>query len=312
MRRVNIIMSGLVVMKQMIMIFILILTGYFLFKKKIISPAASKDLSALVLNLCSPALIVSGMFSDLSSITRKSVGIVAVIGILCFAFLIGLGYAVTVILRVPVHQKEAYIMMTVFGNLGFIGLPVALAVLGPKSTIYVVIFNFLFNVLIFTFGIMLMKKGVEGVEQSWTDIISPGFVACVVAFFIYWFQIKVPEDLQTLVNYCGTACTLLSLLVIGMSLVGMNLKNVFRNKRLLLFTGIRFIAVPVALAMILKPFISDYIMRGAIVLMMSLPVANMPMMLAEQYGKETKTLSEGIVLTTVLSAATITFVFLFV
>nr|WP_288977257.1 AEC family transporter [uncultured Blautia sp.] len=305
-------MSGLVVMKQMIIIFALIMAGFLLHKRRILSSAASKDMSALVLNLCSPALIVSSMFSDLTSISRKNVGLVALIGILCFAFLIILGYALTKILRVPVSRREAYILMTVFGNLGFIGLPVASAVLGPKSMVYVIVFNFLFNVVIFTFGIMLVKKGVEGVEQSWTDIFSPGFIACILAFIIYWFNIKIPADLQSLVNYCGNACTLLSLLVIGMSLVGMNLGSVFKNKRLLLFTAIRFIAVPIALALLLKPFLPDYIMRASIVLMMSLPVANMPMMMAEQYGKETTTISEGIILSTVLSAATISLVFLFV
>ena len=169
-------MSGLVVMKQMIIIFALIMAGFLLYKKHIISSAASKDMSALVLNLCSPALIISSMFSDLSTISRKDVGLVALIGVLCFAFLIILGYALTKILRVPVSQKEAYILMTVFGNLGFIGLPVASAVLGPKSMVYVIVFNFLFNVVIFTFGIMLVKKRRGGVEQSWTDIFSPGLL----------------------------------------------------------------------------------------------------------------------------------------
>ncbi|MFQ7549173.1 MAG: AEC family transporter [Blautia marasmi] len=110
------------------------------------------------------------------------------------------------------------------------------------------------------------EKGVDGVEQSWTDIFSPGFIACILAFIIYWFNIKIPADLQSLVNYCGNACTLLSLLVIGMSLVGMNLGSVFKNKRLLLFTAVRFIAVPIALALLLKPFLPDYIMRASIVL----------------------------------------------
>lgn len=305
-------MSGLVVMKQMIIIFALIMTGFFLYRKQVISQAASKDMSALVLNLCSPALIISSMFSDLSAISRRNAGLVTLIGILCFAFLILLGFVLAGILRVPVFQRDSYILMTVFGNLGFIGIPVAAAVLGPKAMIYVIIFNFLFNVVIFTFGIMLVKKGVKGVKRSWTDIFSPGFIACIIAFFIYWFNIQIPADLQSLVNYCGNACTLLSLLVIGMSLVGMNVGSVLKNRRLLLFTAIRFLGVPILLALLLKPLLPDYTMRASIILMMSLPVANMPMMMAEQYGKETKTISEGIILSTLLSVATISLVFLFV
>ena len=46
-------------------------------------------------------------------------------------------------------------------------------------------------------------------------------------------------------------------------------------------------------------------MVGASVLVMAMPVANMPLMLAKQYGLECGVLSKGIVLTTLLSLITI-------
>mgnify|MGYP002797174106 FL=1 len=305
-------MSGLVVLKQMIIIFILILTGFILYKKKMISDSASKDLSVLVVNVCSPGLVIVSMFNDLSQIPRENVIFVGILAVIFYLFLIFFGYFLVWVLKVPNHLKNAYVLMTVFGNTGFIGIPVALAIIGPESMVYVIVFNFLFNFTIFTFGIMLLKNGAEEKKRSWKDCLSPGLIACIAAFFIYWFQLELPEEIETLAGYYGNACTLLSMIVIGISLAGMKLKEMIKNKRLLIFTAIRFIAFPMILALILKPVLTDFLIRATVVLMAALPVGNFPAMLCEQYGKDSKPIAEGIVVTTVLSVFTITLTFMLV
>lgn len=294
------------------MIFILILTGFVLYKKKMISDSASKDLSALVVNVCSPGLVIVSMFNDLSQIPRENVIFVGIIGIIFYLFLIFFGYFLVWVLKVPDYLKNAYVLMTVFGNTGFIGIPVALAIIGPESMVYVIVFNFLFNLTIFTFGIMLLKKGSEGKKTSWKDYLNPGLIACITAFFIYWFQIELPEEIETLAGYYGNACTLLSMIVIGISLAGMKLGDMLKNRKLLAFAVIRFIAFPIVLALALKPVLTDLLIREVVILMAVLPVGNFPAMLCEQYGKDPKPIAEGIVVTTVLSVLTITLTFMLV
>lgn len=305
-------MSGLVVLEQMVMIFILILTGFVLYKKKMISDSASKDLSALVVNVCSPGLIIVSMFNDLSQIPRENVVFVGVIAVIFYIFLILFGYFLVWVLKVPDSLKNAYVLMTVFGNTGFIGIPVALAIIGPESMVYVIVFNFLFNLTIFTFGIMLLKKDTEGKKRTWKDYLSPGLIVCIAAFLIYWFQLGLPEEIETLAGYYGNACTLLSMIVIGISLAGMKVRDMMQNKRLLAFVIIRFIAFPVILALALRPVLPDLLIRATVVLMAALPVGNFPAMLCEQYGRDPKPIAEGIVVTTILSVFTITLTFMFV
>ena len=305
-------MNSLVVLEQMVMIFILILTGFVLYKKKIISDGASKDLSALVVNVCSPGLIIVSMFNDLSQIPRENVIFVGIIGVIFYLLLIFFGYFLVWVLKVPGNLKNAYVLMTVFGNTGFIGIPVALAIIGPESMVYVIVFNFLFNLSIFTFGIMLLKKDTPGKKQSWKDYLSPGLIACIAAFGIYWFQIQLPEEIETLAGYYGNACTLLSMIVIGISLAGMKAKDTLKNKRLLAFVFIRFIVFPILLALALRPVLSDLLIRAVVVLMAALPVGNFSAMLCEQYGRDPKPIAEGIVVTTILSVFTITLTFMLV
>lgn len=305
-------MSSLVVLKQMMMIFILIMTGFIMHKKNLISEAASKDMSAMVVNLCSPALVIFSMFSDNTAISRKSAGLSMVVGILYFLMLILLGKVLGKILKVSEDEKDSYTMMSTFGNLGFIGIPVALAIIGPASMVYVVIFNFLYNVIMYTYGVALLRKGGAAKKSLLRNLCTPGVFSCIIAFLIYWFQIEVPVNMQSLIGYFANACTLLSMMVVGMSLVHMKVKDVMTNKKLLLFTAIRFVIVPAAMAILLKPVLTDYVMRASVILMLALPAGNLPVMMSKQYGRDAEVIAEEIVLSTLLSVFTITFVFMFV
>ena len=305
-------MSGEIVLKQMIMIFILILTGFIMYRKKMISGYAAKDLSALVVNVCSPGLIIVSMFNDLSAVSRTSVELVGVIAVVFFFLLIAMGYFLVKVMHISHKEKDSYVLMTVFGNLGFIGIPVATAIIGPESVVYVIVFNFFFNVFIFTFGVMVLKKDGQGSRTTWKDVLSPGLISCIIAFLIYWFDLHPPKSVETLAGYYGNACTFLSMIVIGISLADMKVKKVLGNKKLMLFTVIRFVLFPIALALLLKPFLADFTMRATIVLMAALPVGNFPAMLSEQYGRDSRTIAEGIIVTTLLSVVTITLTFFFV
>lgn len=86
-------MGSIVVLKQMVMIFALIILGYFMYKRKFVSEMVMKDLSAIVVNICCPAMILASVFQDMSDISRKNVGIVTGIGIVYYVLLIVFGYA---------------------------------------------------------------------------------------------------------------------------------------------------------------------------------------------------------------------------
>ena len=64
-------MGSIVVLKQMVMIFALIILGYFMYKRKFVSEMVMKDLSAIVVNICCPAMILASVFQDMSDFQKK-------------------------------------------------------------------------------------------------------------------------------------------------------------------------------------------------------------------------------------------------
>lgn len=300
-------MSILVIFQQMIVIFLLVLVGYILFKKKILSYSCSADLSVLVVHLCSPALILGSALEGCHNLKYSQMLAGFVLCGILYAVLILCGIVLPKILRAEEWEVHQYKMMTIFGNTGFIGIPVTLAVLGSESVIYVTIFNIYFNLLIYTYGMYLVNKGAVGKKQNFTPkmFLNVGNLSNVAAVLVFILKPDTPAILEEFVNYIGNATVFLSMVIVGGFLVRAPLKETFSERKVYLFVLIRQILIPILLVLLLKRWVKDPIMLGACILMVSMPVANLPLMMAEQAGADGRILSKGIIVTTLCAIFTI-------
>lgn len=311
-------MSITVVLQQMVIIFILIGIGIILYRRKILSEEGSKQISGLIINVTNPALLICSALEDGPKASLRDLGIAFAAFAAIFAILIGVGFLLPYILRVPKKLHYAYQMLTVFGNVGFIGIPLASAVLGSESLIFVSIFNLLFNLLIYTFGISLLQRAAarqtkEGAELPADQInsnrlkklINAGTISAAVTIIVYLGNFQVPVILSSALSYTGRATTLLSMLVLGVSVAQIAPKDIFSHPKLYGFTLLRQILVPIGCMLLMRGILDNKLILNTMLLMVAVPAANMPLMLAKQMDMETESISQGIILTTVLSLLTV-------
>lgn len=322
-------MSTTIVLQQMIIIFILIGIGMILYRRGIISEDGSKQISALIVNVTNPALLICSALDDGPKASLPELGIALAAYAAVFAILIAAAFLLPHILRVPKNIRYAYRMLTVFGNVGFIGIPLASAVLGSESLIFVSIFNLLFNLLIYTFGISLLERAAAKQSQEngrlssapskantapstkqfgpgrLQKLINAGTISAAVTIIFYLGNFRVPVIISSVLSYTGRATTLLSMLVLGVSVAQMAPKDIFSHPRLYAFTLLRQILVPIGCILLMRGLIDNKLILNTMLLMVAVPAANMPLMLAKQMDMETESISQGIILTTVLSLVTV-------
>lgn len=313
-------MSAAVVVQQMVIIFILIAIGIFLYKKQMLSEMTSKQISGLIVNVTNPALLISSALQEGPRVSLQELGITLGVDLIIYALLIGAGFLIPRILRVPDKYHYAYQMLTVFGNVGFIGIPLATAVLGTESLIFVSIYNLLYNFFIYTFGISLLERAAsklsdQEAEQTqgfcWKRLVNVGTVSAAVTIIIYLSGFRAPAVLSSALNYIGQSTTLLSMLVLGVSVAQMALKDIFSHPRLYGFILMRQILLPIGCILLLGPFLGNPLILSTTALMLAVPAGNLPLMLSKQLQIDTETISQGIILTTILSLVTIPAVSLF-
>lgn len=309
-------MSVTVVLQQMVIIFILIGIGMILYRRKMISEEGSKQISGLIINVTNPALLICSALDDGPKASLQELGIALIAYAAVFVILIAISFLIPRLLRIPRNLHYAYQMLTIFGNVGFIGIPLASAVLGSESLIFVSIFNLLFNLLIYTFGVSLLQRAaVAPVSQTGSNrlkkLVNAGTISAAVTIIFYLGNFRVPVIISSALSYTGRATTLLSMLVLGVSVAQMAPRDIFSHPKLYAFTLLRQILVPIGCMLLMSRFINDKLILNTMLLMTAVPAANMPLMLAKQMDMETESISQGIILTTVLSLVTVPLACLF-
>lgn len=300
-------MSAGVVIQQMVIIFILIAIGVFLYKKQMLSEMTSQQISGLIVNVTNPALLVSSALQDGPKVSLQELGITLGADLIIYGVLIAAGFLIPRILRVPDGYHYAYQMLTIFGNVGFIGIPLASAVLGTESLIFVSIYNLLYNICIYTFGISLLEKAAarQASGSRWKKLINVGTVSAAATIIIYLSGFRAPAVLSSTLNHIGQSTTLLSMLVLGVSVAQMAVKDIFSHPKLYGFILLRQILLPAGCILLLRPFLSSSLILNTTALMLAVPAGNLPLMLSKQLQIDTDTISQGIILTTILSLVTI-------
>ena len=326
-------MSISVVLEQMIMITLLIALGFISYKKGILNDKAGVAISSLIVNITNPCLMLSSLLGSDERVSGSLLMFGLLGAVITYALLMIIAELIPIIFRVEKGERYCYYLLTLFGNIGFIGIPLTSAVLGNDALVYVCFHNLIFCFIVYTVGIgkiavAARESGEPGepknrppasslpirkrIIYSLILMINPGTIAALLGLVLYVTGRSLPNLLLLTVDYAGRSTTFLSMMVLGIAVAKMPLMRVIRNYRLLIFSLVRLILVPVMILFVLKLFIHDELIIYTSALMLAVPAGNMPLILATGKGLKADTISDGIVLSTVLSIITIPIITLFV
>lgn len=296
----------MLLLQQMIIMFLLMSVGFVGSKIGMITEETSKRLSAIVVNIANPAMILVSGISDERMEGRELLSLTVVI-LAIYAVLLLLAYLLPVLLRVDPKSRGVYQAMTVFSNIGFMGYPIIAALYGSSAILYGALYSIPFNILIYTFGVSALRKKENGAEKkklSLKEVLNIGVITSIVSLILYLWQIRVPGFLTDTLSYLGNLTAPLSMMVIGASMTSISLRELFTDVRLLLFSLIKLLLIPVLGMLLIRQVVTNEVICGVFMIMLTTPVGSMTAMLAQEYDGDYETASRGVTLTTLLSVIT--------
>lgn len=305
-----------IILGQMLMLFAMMAVGFVIWKIHWMDEHTYAQLSRVVVNIFNPMLVLYGI-ADQSAGRGGHLTQNLGMTVLFYLLLILFSFVVVWILRPAKNTVAFYRLMTVFPNTGFMGIPVITGLLGNGSMIYIVFYMLGYNLLLYTFGILLVRSasGQPGtqfsVRESMKNICNPGLIASVLALLLFWSGVQLPAVAVRFTAYLGNATIPLSMVLIGMSIAKADLRNIFRRKRIYLFTLLRMVLFPIAVILLMKRLPVDSMVFTVFALQLSMPVGSIVTLLVKQSGADETVCTSGVVLTTLLSLFTIPFVSLF-
>ena len=297
-------MSILPVLKQMSALVLLMLTGYLANRFGILGRDAQKWLSKLLVNITCPALILSNVTTGERLSSNQMLLMIFTAAIIYYLVLPFIARLFS--LSVAADKRSEYQSMLIYSNLGFMGIPVASAVLGKESILYISIFLAMCNISLFSYAIMLLdNRESGGRKMQFSKMINPGTVSAVAAVLLYLFRISIPSVLLEPIASVGNTTTPLAMLVIGASLANSKPKEMFTEKSMILFTCVRLIVLPLLFWGICKLFINDRLLAGVLVLISGMPVASNIVMLCNELNRDGDYIAKGVFFSTLFSVITI-------
>lgn len=298
-------MDIMVVFQTMLKLFLLLVLGFVLFKCHIFDEYTNKKISALIVNVASPMLIISSI-AGVEGSNKSIVFLMIGAGILMYIGFIILGKIINRLFPFPKKDWPVYECMVVFANTGFMGYPVLLDVFGQEAVFYASLIHMAFNFFVYTYAIMCLTKGDDSeFKLNFKQLLTPGIILIFVGIFIYLFDIQLPSVLMDTINSVGSLTSPLSMMMIGSSLAVYPIKNSFTDWRSYVFAFVRLMIVPFVTMIMCRLLHIDAYYANITIITNAMPVGSMVLMLATQYNANVKIVTRNIVVSTLLSVITI-------
>lgn len=294
-----------ILLQQTIIMFALMLLGLLLSRRGMITEQGSRDLSNVLLYAVIPCVILRSYMSEFSTEKLRAMGLSALIAVIAFAASIAVAY-LTCGTR---HRIENFAVA--FGNAGFIGIPLVTAVFGPEAAFYVASFSTFANLLQWTYGIVIISGKKETMNLRMV-FVNPVFISMVIGIALFVLQPALPTVVTGTIGYIADGNTVLAMIILGYYLSKVQLRGLFADVRLYLFSALRLLVVPAVTILVFLPF---PFARGEITLITLIaaatPIASSTAIFAQKFDQDYRRAVSYVCLSTILSVATLPLVMLF-
>lgn len=294
-----------ILLQQTIIMFALMLLGLLLSRRGMITEQGSRDLSNVLLYAVIPCVILRSYMSEFSTEKLRAMGLSALIAVIAFAASIAVAY-LTCGTR---HRIENFAVA--FGNAGFIGVPLVTAVFGPEAAFYVVSFSTFANLLQWTYGIVIISGKKETMNLRMV-FVNPVFISMVIGIALFVLQPTLPTVVTGTIGYIADGNTVLAMIILGYYLSKVQLRGLFADVRLYLFSALRLLVIPAVTILVFLPF---PFARGEITLITLIaaatPIASSTAIFAQKFDQDYRRAVSYVCLSTILSVATLPLVMLF-
>lgn len=287
--------------QQVLILYIMIAVGFVADKTGLYREKAARMTNDLLFYIVTPAIITQSFLS--MELTRENVFALLISAVCGFAL-----HGVAILLSLPFFRKgpkeenAIYKYACVYGNVGYMALPMAQALLGAPGVFYCSACLIPFNVVCFTHGVALMSGGKH---FNWKKLLfNPGTISVAIGLPLYLLEVKLPVVLADPVSFIAGLNTPMAMIMFGTYLANTDLKTMFREKKIYLAAVLKLLVLPALMLLIFRLCGVTGALLTACIISASAPTANNTVMFAAKYGRDTGLASKAVAVITLLSVLT--------
>ena len=293
----------LILSKQILQMFLLAGIGFLLFRTKKISPEGSKTLGNILIYASLPAVIVNGFLVE-----RTPEHITGILWSIAGALVLLL---ISVLVSHFVFRNDAIgAFAAAFSNPGFFGIPLVIASVGQNAVFYAAAFIAFLNIGQWTYGVSRLTGQPIREGFALKKLFRAPFVIAIAAgLLLFATQLPLPDIVRNCISTAAGLNTPLAMFTVGVYLAQTDLVKMFRHGSLYLVSAVRLLVIPLIAVLVLS-LLPDSMqqMKTVLLIAVSCPVGSNVAVYAQLHGKDYPRAVETVIISTLLSLATIPFV----
>ncbi len=288
--------------KQVGILYILVLIGFITDKTKLYTEKTAKACTDLLFYIVTPSVIVNSFFEQ--EFTKESArNLLIAVGCGFLIHVVGIIISTPFFLKGDKDKNAIYRFGAVYGNVGYMVLPLTNAILGSEGVFYCSGVVTAFNIMAFTHGILIMDTESKKFDFK-KLIINPGMLGVLVGLPFYLLNINLPEIITAPVGFVDGMQTPLAMIIFGTYLANTDLLSVFKNKKIFLTASIKLILLPVVMYLFYRLFGLTGTLLIAMMISSSAPSANNTVLFSAKYNKDTGLASQLVSVASFMSIIT--------
>lgn len=294
--------SAKVILYQIGVMFILIAIGALLYKFKVFSKRANKQISNFTISIVCPTLIFTAYQKDFDIKLLQGLLISLIIAVVSHILLI---LSARIIIREknnPDYNIERFAIG--YSNCAFLGIPLIQSIYGSDGVLYLTAYITVFNILMWTHGVSIMRKSTD-FKSIMKALVSPAVLSIFAGLLCFIFGIRLPKIIIEPMNYIASLNTPLAMIVSGITFAQSNILSALKKKRIYLVSALKLLIVPIILLLIFTPFVEDKAVLNTAIIAAACPTATATIMFAYKYNGNAVYASEIFAISTLFSAVTI-------
>ncbi|MFT4107524.1 MAG: AEC family transporter [Lacrimispora sp.] len=297
-----------ITVNKIIEMFLIMAIGAVILKRGMADGETSKRLSSILLNVITPCMIINSYQIEFNK--TLLIGLMVTAGLSGISFLMSIFLSGFLIRSKGNPDMAVERMSVVYSNCGFVGIPLINGLLGAEGVFFITAYITVFNILIWSHGITLMRGRTGNLVSTMKYFVNPSTVAigAGILFFVTGFHL--PEVVKNPVSMIGAMNTPVAMMVSGMNLAESDLLSCLKSSRTYVISAAKLLAVPFITLLLLMAVKVDRTIAITVLTASACPSAATSIMFALQYNKNSRYASELMAVTTILSLITIPVVML--
>lgn len=235
---------SLILMQQIASMFLMMAVGVALVRLRVLKPEHGTVISKILLYAVVPCTIINSYQIDFTIEKLEGLGVSILGAVLVHAAF----FLLERLLRRPLRLEPVESASILYSNAGNLIIPLVLAALGQEWVFYISGYMLVQQLLIWTHG----KSMVCGERQwDWKKMITNvNILSIIVGIVLFLTGFRFPSVVQTAVDSMAGMIAPLSMVLTGMLLGGMKLREIVGTPRAYLATALRLIVFPLVVVLI--------------------------------------------------------------